>query len=394
MSNVTLEMTFCQQKNNKKLPRYAGLSQSEIKSVIQGWQKSPKVFVLGLSKGKRRYLNAVAWCQRNWRSIVATDEYFARRVGVCRQTINQYKQEFARSGIIEKISRGFKKATQTILSSFFDQAWVKKLLAPIIPAIACFNLSLLAAQKRERYSGNNVQTVVYKRASKNPTQYNSISFLHSSYIREYLFLRAGGYLSNYQDREMRLEIVKRMLAKDQREYISQRKNDSGARKALKNPLIWKLIITDIIQEAQQYLKLDEREMLRCVAFVDADIKHALERVKRSKNTHSPKGSFFSTATLSAKVNKRTPNWKWYYDVCHILGIKPFEEKSVRKVTYDVEAQPTYNTSQNTLKRTKNAGAVAIPLKEYQPCTDNQPASPVDSELLAAMNACKERLDQR
>lgn len=297
-----------------------------------------------LSAGKKRFLNTLIWCKRNWGHTQASDGYFAKRVGVVRETILRYRHEFEDLNLIEQTG-GHMQVCTISLSDFFDRPLIKKMLAPFLPAIMCFNLSLLSVQKRALCKGAKNVSLVKK---KNVTPYKSLSFFFSLRSKQLLYLLEQGGLTpgSGKEKRVRRELVKVMLAKEQREHIQARKDHPKAREALLSPRIYDLIITPKIQKIAEKLELDERETLKCVAFPVVCLDKAMEIVMTTRDPRNPKKLFFSKAVEMAKTNKWKIEWGWYKDVCYILGIEAFDmkEQDVKKAPIDKDAQPHFEKS--------------------------------------------------
>ena len=339
-SNVRLKASYSQEESYKKAFIYRALSDRSIRSAHSKlWKTSPASFIRKLSKGKRRFLNSLVWSNRNWKTTKASDGYFAKKVGVVRETICRYRSFFQEHGLITQ-KKGHMEVCTIILSDTFKDPKLRKLLAIFLPAMFSFNLSLLCSQKRER-STLSKQTHIVKK--NNVTPYYTPSFSYSININKNLFLLAKGDVSNYKKGKIRRELVKVMLAKEQREYISQRKDHPKAREALLSPRTYDLIITQKIKNIAGVLDLTEQEMLKCVVFQQSALDYAIGIVIKGKDVKSPKGLFFGKATAYAKANNQRIEWGWYQDVCYILGIKPFkvkvpEEDDMRKAPIDNDSQ--------------------------------------------------------
>jgi hypothetical protein len=124
---------------------------------------------------------------------------------------------------------------------------------------------------------------------------------------------------NNQKKGMKVNSVQKQLILDNR-------HDPRVKDMLHNPEIMAHIITPIIQKITTLLALDEKEQFKLTAFTDETLEYVYDQAKTA--IESKKVSYVSSrmewliafAAQHCKGNAIKPDWKWYYNLCEIVGI--------------------------------------------------------------------------
>lgn len=134
----------------------------------------------------------------------------------------------------------------------------------------------------------------------------------------------------------------RLMNSVQKQLILDNRHDPRVKDMLNNPDIKSHIITPTIQKIAQLLTLGEKEQFKLTAFTEETLYHVCGRVEEFL-AHQKVGTIrnrmqwlIAFATHYCDDNNIKPDWKWYYDLCDIIGIdthterKPFVVPQLKK----------------------------------------------------------------
>jgi hypothetical protein len=113
----------------------------------------------------------------------------------------------------------------------------------------------------------------------------------------------------------------------QKKMILSNRNHPKIKEMLNSPQIKEKIITPTIQRIADILSLDEKEQFKLVAFSEDALEHAFSEVASIIQSETiPKVSnrmewVLDMAGDYCTNNNIKPDWRWYYDLCEILGIE-------------------------------------------------------------------------
>jgi len=137
---------------------------------------------------------------------------------------------------------------------------------------------------------------------------------------------------------------RRMLVNEiQKQLILDNRHDPRIKDILSNPKIRAEIITPIIEKISMVLTLDEKEQFKLIAFTKETLEHVYKEIEyaiaNKKVPHVPNRMewIILFATKYCADNNLKPDWKWYYNLCEIIGVdsrtpqKPFNIQRPRQV---------------------------------------------------------------
>ncbi len=131
--------------------------------------------------------------------------------------------------------------------------------------------------------------------------------------------------TSYQKRGNKMNSVQKQLILDHR-------YDPRVKDMLNNPSIKSHIITESIQKIASIMALDEKEQFKLTAFTDETVEYVYTEVeaaiKHNKNrTIQHRMEWLISFAISyCNDNNIKPDWKWYYEVCDIIGMDPKTER--------------------------------------------------------------------
>lgn len=176
---------------------------------------------------------------------------------------------------------------------------------------------------------------------RNVPQNNNIYIYNNYlYIKPIPIARArnGFVFKKTSKRELMKEHGVVTVKEFQKQWILTHKSDPRVKDLMNNDKIKTALFTPIIQKLTELLSLDEREQLKLVAFpVDAH-QYAFEYIepivtgkKQLKKPVTDKiGWLLSIMGKFCDKNNINPDWRWYFELCEIIGIEKNTSTLVKK----------------------------------------------------------------
>lgn len=207
-------------------------------------------------------------------------------------------------------------------------------------------LKISTIAKMARCSPRTVSTFINKfnrdgfipKSQKNPFapnvfKQNCVHYKSSSLIDSLFSINIVGHTRPFLKKMIR-RISKRgnKMNEIQKEMILNQRNHPQIRQLLNAPSIQNHIFTPISEKIITTLNLNEKERYKLTVFDDETLEHIYEQVKTAishkKVPHPPYRvewlMLFGCQYCSE--NDIKPDWKWYYDLCEMLGIEVIKRK--------------------------------------------------------------------
>lgn len=298
-------------------------------------QKTPKIntfpenfesIVASWPLRKRKLFTCFQNSNRVWRKKYFSYTWLAARCGYEERQVRRICKEWREAGYIDWEYR-YKTTNIWWVKGGVLHPDIKMMLAKYLYPLL-LPITLLASS----YHTNVESTWEYQRNVRLDIIDKSLSYNYShspSEIGEML-----ERLTPPKRRRLRYKLAKSeargivmKLKAHERSYILNKQYNPDIKRALKNPTLYQLIVTEVAQQAKDFLGLSERELIKCAAFMDVDLTFALEKVRKSiyagADLGDPKAVFFWNAASSARVNNRIVEWGWYAAMCRIFEVEPF-----------------------------------------------------------------------
>lgn len=258
------------------------------------------------------------------RPIKLSNKYFADRMGCCTKTITRITNKLHKAGLITKHQENRYAPNHFTLNEkrkngVHDYSkWVNSLSSK--------NQDLFISHGI-RIDHNN--KVIFSLG--NVPHYKSINLILDS-------LSSKNVVSYAHTRDNINKKIKRILKKGikmnaiQKQMILNQRNHPNIKEIVSSPKIMEKIITPIIEKIVTTLTLDEKEQFKLVAFTEETLEHVYAEIeysiKSKKVPHIPNRMewILLFATQYCAVHNIKPDWKWYYELCDILGISTKTEK--------------------------------------------------------------------
>ncbi len=168
---------------------------------------------------------------------------------------------------------------------------------------------------------------IYQTTHKPITRARVREFTHNFASNGVIFKKV-----NQDSQSIRKSKVVEMLKDIQRQWLMSHRSDPRAKEILERPEIKTELFTPLICSIKSLLKLDDRETVKLIAIPDSALKYAHDSIKPILNGSKPlkksvddrMGWFMGIVKRFCNENKLTMDWKWYYTVSDILGLKPIE----------------------------------------------------------------------
>lgn len=179
-----------------------------------------------------------------------------------------------------------------------------------------------------------------------------------------------GFLSK-TERERKERVLKgiQMLNKEQKEWVIKNGKDPRVKEYVMGPKVKPLLITPLIEQCTEVLKLNKREQMKLVAFPEEALDYAYQQAKKivdgtikSPPIKDRMGWFIFLATDFCKKNNLDIDWKWYFDICQVLGIEPILKNEA--------AKPLVEFQESKPKPFKHSGF--SPYEAYKPKPKSSP----------------------
>lgn len=139
-------------------------------------------------------------------------------------------------------------------------------------------------------------------------------------------------------RRDRYEQGVKMLTQEQKRWIVSRSSTPMVKDLLSHPKIKPALITKPMETLKELLSLDDREQLKLIPFTDEALQYAIDYVepimsgKKSlkKAVVDRMGWLMSMLTAYSKKNNIEPDWRWYFELCEIIGQEPLKKDEAPK----------------------------------------------------------------
>lgn len=290
--------------------------------------------------------SAIAHALMEYRSalhITLKYKTIAHAVGCCRRTVIRWIKKFVHDGFLTK--------TQVNDDGILNIYTPNRYNLGLSKSTSYAYWSQINPEKSSLY---NDYGILVKREGKYTFQIETVTPI-KSYINKYIYKQSHTVIpsrvtcagvkepwdiSNKKEtsRSKKLREIRVMLQEEQRKWIQRSKNNPALKEMLLKEPLKSHIFTSEIEEVSGLLELTERERLKLVAFPDDAIENLLSVVKpivtrtdkRAVHIKDRVAWIMSTLSKYCKSHNFTVDWKWYFDICEILGIEALNSGEISR----------------------------------------------------------------
>ncbi len=257
---------------------------------------------------------------RNKPRIILKNETIARAIGCSTKTVTRATNKFLKDGFITKHQQNKYAPNNYSIKN------VKPSFSHWFQSLSLSNQNL--------YDSHGIRIdhnkkIIY--SYRNVPQTKSSLIFSSLSSRNVLVSSRGAARRNVHAYSKNNQKKGRKVNSVQKQLILDNRHDPRVKDMLKNPEIMEHIITPTIQKITTLLNLDEKEQFKLTAFTDETVYHVYEKaygaIAHNKAPHITNRMkwLLAFATKYCEDNNLEPDWKWYYDLCEIVGIQPKTE---------------------------------------------------------------------
>ena len=294
---------------------------------------------------------------RNCDEIHPSNATIATAVGCCERTVTRWTNRFVAEGLI----------TKKQLSEY---------------GVNYYTINISRKDSYQIYldslSPDNITTLINHGLTVNSK--GEQSFLYETVIpnRDYIYINTNlvlcksgtGQIQN-KKREKALESwftdqlysrVKRgitMLQEEQKRFIQMNKRQPSMKEILSKDPVKSELFTPAYRKIKELLELTDHEALKMICFDDGVLGAVYKELqdvkigKRAKLDDKVAWLYYRLNFLAAKANLK-PHWKFYYDVCEILGIERLDNSlSHESRPFGIERTARDKTSHPVSKSTRD-----------------------------------------
>lgn len=267
-----------------------------------------------------RDIAAIFLKYRKAKHIHLTNNYVASLAGCSRRTVTRATNKFHKDGFITKhqpdqygtnhytLNDSIKKSTFTFMH------WLN---------------SLPEAHKDVYITHGMIIDHKNKKVCIDVTP-NSSSLILDSLFRKRRPLAHAGAKGEGDKKSENLKKGVTLVSEFQKKWIMNHRTDPRVKDMLNDPRIKSALITETNEKITKLFDLDDREQLKLIAFNDDVLQYALSCIDPIVTGKKPltrtiddkMGWLIGLMTAFAKKQGVSPDWKWYYDICEIIGIDP------------------------------------------------------------------------
>jgi DNA-binding Lrp family transcriptional regulator len=270
-------------------------------------------------RGSGKDIITVLLALRGCKKIKISNETIAKQVGCSPRTVQRWTARFVLDGILTKHHRDYNlteyKFTITNQASFQ------------------YHLTVLKSHQLEGWRNEGIipkdKGGIYYQYNQTVTP-NRVIYIKETPLSVETAIDGDGWgklPKKVRERRIRVEKGLKMLDEAQREFIGEHKKQPEMKDLLmKEPLRSHLVTPDNIR-ISRLLKLTDQEQMKLIAYPDEMLSRAWIQVEKMMNNGGPQQRIHDKAAwlfgtlniVCAKANIK-PDWKWYYDVCDIIGM--------------------------------------------------------------------------
>lgn len=130
-----------------------------------------------------------------------------------------------------------------------------------------------------------------------------------------------------------------MLSLIQKQWILRNDKHPDIKDIIMSPKVKPHLITPLVESITAMLKLDQREQFKLLAFPDDSLGYAYGKAKEliagrislRKPIEDRMGWFMGMLTKFCKTKGISPDWRWYFQICEIMGIEAIKHGEKRKI---------------------------------------------------------------
>lgn len=289
-------------------------------------------YLASLTSAERKIAEIFLDFKDNKNETHPSNEHIAGKAGSSVRTVIRATNKFHQAGFIYKQQRHIRS-----LNFYTFNSLVKK-------GVGAYNYRLhtLSASNQEllmthgMYQNNKVKKSF-------PSEYVTLNYsynLYNKFIYKTKPINArareesfdDGFISKQQEiRKHKIHKGIGMLKEEQKKWILQHKTDPKVKELLNSEKVKPLLISPLMEEITYLLDLDQREQLKLVAYDDSALQYALDEINRlfeqGKYTRvkDRMAWLVTVATAFCDKNNTTPDWRFYFQICEILGIPTIKE---------------------------------------------------------------------
>ena len=160
---------------------------------------------------------------------------------------------------------------------------------------------------------------------------NSSLILDSLFSRNVVLSSRAGARPTTKEQKTSYQKKGKKVNSVQKQLILDNRHDPLVKEMINNPELMSYIITPTIKKITELLSLDEKEQFKLTAFTDDALQYVYERArqaiscKKAPHVSNRMEWLIVIANEYCVENDEKPDWKWYYDLCDIIGIDPKTE---------------------------------------------------------------------
>jgi len=264
--------------------------------------------------------------KRNYKNVCLKNKTIATAIGCSVRTVQRWTDDFIKEGYLIKMQEHTFAVNQYYVTPEARQAYQ-------------YGINLLTAAQQDLIMTHGHYTYRIRKKSLHPEtvilykSYNNNKYLYNNPIPRIRARVKNGDLINIAIRKENYHTGVSLMKQTSKDLIRSLKNEPSMKMILERPEIKPLIITPQIQEIARCMKFTDREQLKLIAFPTEVLDHGYDKAcgcNRSK-LRDPLGWFISVCTNYCKQHNIEPDWRWYYELCEILGMEPMVVTDNKKV---------------------------------------------------------------
>ncbi len=289
------------------------------KDLQTDYRRCDDSYLSTLTKYQKKIANYVLPF-RNKPRIILKNETIALAIGCSTKTVTRATNKFLKDGFITKNQQNKYAPNNYSIKN------IKLSFSHWFQSLSLSNQNLYDSHGI-RIDHNN--KIIY--SYRNVPQTKSSLIFSSLSRRNVLVSSRGSAVRKVHAHDKKNQKKGRKVNSVQKQLILDNRNDPRVKDMLKNPEIMAHIITPTIQKITTLLTLDEKEQFKLTAFTDETVYHIYEKaygaIAHNKAPHITNRMkwLLAFATKYCEDNNLEPDWKWYYDLCDIIGIEPKTE---------------------------------------------------------------------
>lgn len=292
--------------------------------------------ILAIVDSYRGHGKAIAYLLLSYQSmtnVLLKNETIARAIGCPVRTVQRWTARMVKDGIITK--------NQIDHLGFYTNYAVNSFRFPF-SASQSFNIWMKQNPEQAMlYMTHGITikkdgSIRYSYQSDTPLYnyiYNKTLLVHPTAHARVVDGDGWGCLTKKQKRERVLKRKMDMLIEAQREYIQKNKTQPGLKQVLSSPTMQKELFGESIETIAEILQLNDREKLKLIAYPTQTVSYVAEIVRgmASRRVKDPIQIddrlywMFGMLKKQCLTAKLKIDWRWYFDVCSILGVVPMPD---------------------------------------------------------------------